>query len=184
MNSGTGNGDNHQEVLELRGGREDVRAGRRFLTEILIRLGWDERADDAGLLLSELLANVALHAHTPCSVTVTATPERLKVEVEDGSPVLPRVQHFAIDTTTGRGLRLVDQLAESWGVEPRMSGKQVWFCLERQNGGPAASDRATASAGAGTQGPQQVDIDTLLQGWDGWDESDPASPVSRSEPLR
>lgn len=172
MNSGTGNWDERRQVLELRGGREDVREGRRFLTDVLIRLGWEERADDAGLLLSELLANVALHARTSCSVRVSATADRLRVEVEDRSPVLPRVQHFAIDTTTGRGLQLVDRVAESWGAEPTARGKQVWFCLDRH------------STGVVTDASGQADIDALLDGWESWDESDSASVSSKSEPPR
>ena len=172
MNSGTGNWDERRQVLELRGGREDGRTGRRFLTDVLIRLGWEERADDASLLLSELLANVALHARTSCSVKVSATADRLRVEVEDRSPVLPRVQHFAIDTTTGRGLQLVDRVAESWGAEPTTIGKQVWFCLDRH------------SSGGVTDASGQADIDALLDGWESWDEPDSASVSSKSEPPR
>lgn len=137
-----------------------------------MRLGWEERADDASLLLSELLANVALHARTSCSVKVSATPDRLRVEVEDRSPVLPRVQHFAIDTTTGRGLQLVDRVAESWGAEPTTRGKQVWFCLDRD------------SSGAVTDASGQAHIDALLDGWESWDEPDSASVSSKSEPPR
>jgi anti-sigma regulatory factor (Ser/Thr protein kinase) len=172
VNSGTGNWDERPQVLELRGGREDVRAGRRFLTDALIRLGWEERADDASLLLSELLANVALHARTSCLVKISATADRLRVEVEDRSPVLPRVQHFAIDTTTGRGLQLVDRVAESWGAEPTTRGKRVWFCLDRHSSGDV------------TDASGEADIDALLDGWASWDDPDSASVSSKSEPPR
>ena len=184
MNSGTGKWDERRQVLELRGGREDVRAGRRFLTEVLIRLGWEDRADDASLLLSELLANVALHARTSCSVKVSATADRLRVEVEDRSPVLPRVQHFAIDTTTGRGLQLVDRVAESWGAEPTSGGKQVWFCLDRQGARSRLSSRASASSGDVTHASGGADIDALLDAWESWDEPDRASVTSKSERPR
>ena len=183
MNSGTGNWDERREVLELRGGREDVREGRRFLTDILIRLGWEERAEDASLLLSELLANVALHARTSCLVKVSASADRVRVEVEDRSPVLPKVQHFAIDTTTGRGLQLVDRVAESWGAEPTAGGKQVWFCLEREAAEAGPPSRASASSG-GLDASEQADIDALLDSWDSWDEPDTASVTSHSEPPR
>lgn len=184
MNSGTGNWDERREVLELRGGREDVRAGRRFLADVLKRLGWEERADDASLLLSELLANVALHARTSCSVKVSASADRLRVEVEDRSPVLPRVQHFAIDTTTGRGLQLVDRVAESWGAEPTTRGKQVWFCLDRHAADRRRSSTASVSSEGVTDGSAPADIDALLDGWESWDEPDPASLASKSEPPR
>ena len=172
MSNGRRHRDEHREVADLRGGREDVREGRRFLTDVLVRLGWEDRIDDATLLLSELLANVALHARTDCSVTVIATPNQLRVEVEDGSPTIPRVQHFAIDTTTGRGLRVVDQVSESWGVQPTPRGKSVWFSLHRLARGSGRSVASTASAGA--RSGDASDAETLLDQWDGWEEAGPA----------
>jgi hypothetical protein len=37
------------------------------------------------------------------------------------------LQHFAQQATTGRGLQLVERLADRWGSEPRTGGKVVWF---------------------------------------------------------
>lgn len=181
MNSGRRDRDEGREVLELRGGREDVRTGRRFLSDTLTRLGWEEEVDDANLLLSELLSNVALHARTSCKVIVTATPERLRVEVEDGSAAVPRVQHFAIDTTTGRGLRLVEQVAESWGVDRTARGKRVWFCLKHEPAGAERFADKDASFGVAVDGSQPPDVDAVLDRWDGWEEGDGASLLSTFE---
>ena len=177
MNSGNDNAGVGREFIDLRGEREDGRTGRRFLSQALTRLGWEDRTDDATLLLSELLANVALHARTPCSVTVVATADRLRVEVEDGSPILPRLQHFAIDTTTGRGLRLVDQLAESWGIDRVATGKRIWFCLEHENSAAILHARRGLSDVTGTFGQGSRSPDELLSEWPDW-EDDPASLMS------
>ena len=177
MNSGNDNPGERREFIELRGDREDGRTGRRFLSQALTRFGWEDRADDATLLLSELLANVALHARTPCSVTVVATSDRMRVEVEDGSPILPRLQHFAIDTTTGRGLRLVDQLAESWGVDRVPAGKRIWFCLEHEDSAAMLSARRGVSDAAGESGQRAKGPEGLIGEWPDW-EDDPASLMS------
>jgi anti-sigma regulatory factor (Ser/Thr protein kinase) len=118
-------------VLRLPGIRSDAGTARRFLADRLPSLGWEERLNDACLLLSELIANVVLHAHTGCTVVLSATDDVLRVEVEDGSPVMPRKQTFSTDATTGRGMHLLDRMADSWGARPFAQGKVVWFCLGR-----------------------------------------------------
>jgi anti-sigma regulatory factor (Ser/Thr protein kinase) len=168
VNSGVGAGDERREVLQLKGDREDVRTGRRFLAQTLIRFGWDDRVDDASLMLSELLANVALHARTACSVLVSANEGLLRVEVEDGSPILPRIQHFSIDTTTGRGLRLVERLAKSWGVERTAAGKAIWFCLE--HAGVEERLGAASETFAAAETLDITDLDVLLQRLGGSEE--------------
>jgi anti-sigma regulatory factor (Ser/Thr protein kinase) len=118
-------------VLELSGRRSDAGLARRFLSDLLPGIGWGDRLDDACLLLGELIANVALHVRSVCIVRVRATPGILRIEVVDGSPAMPRLLHFSADATTGRGMKLVDRIADSWGAEPLAAGKVVWFCLAR-----------------------------------------------------
>ena len=183
MSSVTGKGEERREVLELGGEREDVREGRRFLTDILGKLGWEDRVDDASLLLSELLANVALHARTSCAVVVNSTSDHLRVDVEDRSPVLPRVQHFSIDTTTGRGLRLVEKLADTWGVDPINGGKTVWFCMRHETAEPRLLGDAGDAANVGPLEAGEPDLDTLLERLGGWDDEDPASLMVNLEPV-
>ena len=183
LSSVTGEGEERREVLELGGEREDVREGRRFLTDTLRKLGWEDRLDDASLLLSELLANVALHARTNCAVVVNSTADNLRVDVEDRSPVLPRVQHFSIDTTTGRGLRLVEKLADSWGVDPTTGGKTVWFSMRHETIEPHLFDGPGDAASVGPVEAGEPDLDNLLERLGGWDEEDPASLMTRLEPV-
>lgn len=183
MSSVTGRGEERREVLELAGEREDVREGRRFLNQTLLRVGWEDRLDDASLLLSELLANVALHARTSCAVVVNSTSDHLRIDVEDRSPVLPRVQHFSIDTTTGRGLRLVEKLADSWGVDPIEGGKAVWFSLVHEPADPVLFEGLRDTAVVEFDEAGEPDLDALFERLGEWDGDDPASLVRRLEPV-
>ena len=49
--------------------------------------------------------------------------------VSDSSPREPRLRAAAEDEEGGRGLLLVETIAERWGVDPLPSGKRVWFEL-------------------------------------------------------
>ena len=62
-------------------------------------------------------------------VKVWVTAETLRVEVEDGSTVMPARRHYAATAGTGRGLQLVRDLADRWGASERPGGKVVWFEL-------------------------------------------------------
>jgi hypothetical protein len=51
---------------------------------------------------------------------------RLSMAVRDGSRRLPRPAEPGVTSTGGRGLRLVRDLTEGWGVLPVTDGKVVW----------------------------------------------------------
>jgi GAF domain-containing protein/anti-sigma regulatory factor (Ser/Thr protein kinase) len=88
-----------------------------------------EAAECAALLTSELVTNAVLHAATPLSVTLHLMSDRIRVDVADGSPVVPSVKDYGADAATGRGLTLFNTLASDWGVQPADGGKIVWFEL-------------------------------------------------------
>lgn len=81
------------------------------------------------LLVSEVVTNAVLHARSDIRLDIRPAGDVLRVEVHDGSPVEPRVHHFHLTSGTGRGLRMLEQLARRWGVEadPTGGGKVVWF---------------------------------------------------------
>lgn len=107
-----------------------ARACRRFLVATLEEWGADQFADDAVLLLSELVTNAVVHAGTEIHVTLTLGGDVLRVEVRDASPRLPRVKQFSMLSGTGRGLAMVAGAAHHWDVEPLAEGgKKVWFEL-------------------------------------------------------
>nr|WP_308457926.1 ATP-binding protein [Streptomyces sp. SM11] len=93
---------------------------------------WDiiDRSDDALLCLSELATNAIRHAVPQGGyflVAASLIDGRLRVEVHDQSGRLPHINCPDAEDVSGRGLLLVDALADGWGVQPRVpSGKTVW----------------------------------------------------------
>lgn len=107
-----------------------VPEGRTFLQKTLCSWECTGRADDALLLLSELLTNAVRHGEGPVTLRVCRTLTELTVEVGDRSPHLPRPRLAAKDAESGRGLLLVRALAAGWGVQPTDEGKTTWFTLK------------------------------------------------------
>lgn len=104
---------------------------RAALREFLRTRRRPEETEVAELLLSELVTNALIHTRNGAVVTVTSLPARLRVEVRDfvtGQEPAPYVPN-ADDGTHGRGLLLVQSLADSWGVTAQALGKVVWFEL-------------------------------------------------------
>ena len=88
-----------------------------------------ELAANAALVATELVANVVRHAHTTMEFTVGVRDDRMCLTVRDGSRVLPRPGDPGVTQAGGRGLRLVRELTEAWGVLPIIDGKVVWTHL-------------------------------------------------------
>ena len=108
---------------------DSVRLARRFVRERLDDSGCD--VDTAVLLASEVVTNAVLHGRSDVRVAVRDMGDTARIEVSDGSARSPRLNRFHVESATGRGLRLVEQLAARWGVAPAGSGdgdgKVVWF---------------------------------------------------------
>ena len=111
--------------------RESATAARRFAERTLHDWRCEALLESTRLLVSELVINAVLHAASPAHVRLRLADGRLRVEVSDDSPALPRRQPFSPTAPSGRGLRIVDALASDWGVEQRDGppGKTVWFEL-------------------------------------------------------
>lgn len=95
-------------------------------------LGVPELADTAELLSSELVTNALLHTGQGAVFDAVLTADlRLRIEVQDSVTRLPgrRRGADAEYATSGRGLLLVEALADSWGVQLRGDGKVTWFEL-------------------------------------------------------
>jgi PAS domain S-box-containing protein len=102
---------------------------RRMIRAAVRGWGPRERADEIELVADELITNALLHTEGAAVVTlrVLAGDRRvLRVEVDDTSSALPRLRLPDDDGVSGRGLMLVDVLADDWGVEARGGGKCVW----------------------------------------------------------
>ncbi len=85
----------------------------------------------AQLLTSELFTNALDHGQGDITLEVARLPGALVVEVSDANPERPQVKPLRINDVRGRGLMIMDALAEDWGVEPAEDGqgKKVWFRL-------------------------------------------------------
>jgi anti-sigma regulatory factor (Ser/Thr protein kinase) len=90
--------------------------------------------DTAVLLVDELVTNAVLHAHAPARLLVAAANGTLEICVSDLSAGLPRRRQVPLPadglSTQGRGLELLEALADDWGVVALSVGKQVWFRLQ------------------------------------------------------
>lgn len=120
------------EHLELSPLPESVAEARRWSADVVGRSPDHELADTVSLLVSELVSNVVLHAHTACDLTIDLTGERVRVEVRDGSGLLPaRAQYTEPFALSGRGMVLIEGLTAAHGAAPLDDGgKLVWFELE------------------------------------------------------
>lgn len=119
--------------LRQRLGRADLRAvpeARRALRKLLRHWGEPGQSEVAELLTSELVTNALVHTEDGAVLTATVRPRALRVEVRDfvGRPPRPRGPQPE-EGTNGRGLVLVESLADDWGVRPCTVGKSVWFEL-------------------------------------------------------
>ncbi|MFI6845054.1 ATP-binding protein [Kitasatospora sp. NPDC050467] len=106
-----------------------VPPARRLLVAIV--RAWDvplsaDSLQELELCASEVIANALEHGKARCTVTVRRVGERLRVEVADPGSALERLTADP-DATSGRGLILVEALADAWGWRPAQAGKVVWF---------------------------------------------------------
>jgi anti-sigma regulatory factor (Ser/Thr protein kinase) len=106
---------------------ESPRRARRFVEEAL---GDDPAATINGvvaLLVSEVVTNAVLHARTEVHLRIGSDGTHVRVEVADACPAGPAKRDFSEQAATGRGMLLVDELADDWGTRPSPDGKVVWF---------------------------------------------------------
>ncbi len=93
-----------------------------------------ELTASALLVVSELVTNAIIHAHATPQVVVAIRPERVTIAVDDPDADQQAVQVQSAPLPQGRiggrGLAIVGQVANRWGVEPTTdrvpNGKRVW----------------------------------------------------------
>jgi anti-sigma regulatory factor (Ser/Thr protein kinase) len=123
---------------------ESIAQARRLVAVELDSWELSELADDARLVVSELLTNAALHGKPPIRLRLVRIHEGVRIEVSDGSRELPLLMHASPDVMTGRGWSLVQAMAHDWGTERFAGGdgKLVWATMLLGDGktrDPAAS---------------------------------------------
>jgi anti-sigma regulatory factor (Ser/Thr protein kinase) len=89
--------------------------------------------DVVQLMVSELASNCVLHTAAEFEVCIIRGAGMLRVEVTDSGRGLPVLRHPGTGDLRGRGLVIVKELADEWGVVRRVgqTGKMVWFAVRR-----------------------------------------------------
>jgi phosphoserine phosphatase RsbU/P len=107
-------------------------AARSFAQRHLDGAGKQSITDVGLLLVSELATNALRHAGTAFEVVISLTAAGVRICVGDDNPRRPQDPVVLPDSDAegGRGLVLVDELADRWGVEGDPPGKVVWFELD------------------------------------------------------
>ncbi|MET8560070.1 SpoIIE family protein phosphatase [Streptomyces flaveolus] len=111
------------------GDPEALTQARHMIRAAVRAWGAHDLADGIELVAGELITNALMHTEGSAIVTLRTLDDgdrRLRIEVEDGSSALPRRIDAGEIGVSGRGLVLVERLADSWGVEARGGGKAVW----------------------------------------------------------
>ncbi|GGW85500.1 MULTISPECIES: ATP-binding protein [Streptomyces] len=114
---------------ELPASTDSAEAARRLVETALSDWRLECLADDGTLVVSELVANAVRHTDSRrIQIVVRRSGERsVRIGVIDTARVIPAPakpqDHLS---TSGRGLLLVDALAQRWGTDLYHFGKQVW----------------------------------------------------------
>ncbi|ARF73675.1 ATP-binding SpoIIE family protein phosphatase [Streptomyces sp. NPDC012600] len=112
---------------------ERISVARQLVRELLHDWKDPEQVDSAVLMVSEMATNVLVHtdgdALMAAEVSGDRGERRLRVEVADASDELPHKRRPGEMASSGRGLVLMEMLADAWGVDPRGEGKSIWFEL-------------------------------------------------------
>lgn len=126
---------------------EGLAEARAELKALLHDWARPDQVDTAVLLATELLGNVLVHTDQDGALNAYVTGEtgqrRLLVEVMDRGDELPHQRTPGELASSGRGLMLLDILADQWGVRPEPEGKTAWFALTEASAADAG-DTATA----------------------------------------
>lgn len=81
--------------------------------------------DEIEVVVSELVTNAVVHVRQPVELTIDANGS-VRVEVVDESPDQPEARAPQSTETSGRGMHIVEQFCDRWGVHVRDGGKCVW----------------------------------------------------------
>ncbi|MFD7513905.1 ATP-binding protein [Streptomyces niveus] len=143
-----------QMQLEVGADPAEVGRARRWARSRLIGSGMNDDeplAETLILLISELVTNAVVHTGCPAVLRMlfgsgAAEAGTVRVEVADTSARPPCPRHAQGEDTNGRGLELVDGLADRWGWQPEGSGKRIWCEVDRCEPGEGAERPMTAPA--------------------------------------
>lgn len=156
-------------ALDLDPGLGAPRSARTALRAWLVADGATGLEERVLLVASELVTNAAIHARTPLRLSYAASSSSVEVGVHDGVRAVLRVPEMpgpgpGLDrgpdllVPGGRGLSIVQTVADEWGVRAEGDGKRVWARWSR-------SDVQPSCAGAVVRRPPWTGKHPDVAGW-------------------
>lgn len=112
-------------------------AARAAVRACADRLALGDALEDVQLVVSELVTNAVRHGRPPVALELETDGAAVVVAVCDGSPAPPQAREADEAAEGGRGMLLVDLLADGHGVRAQPPGKTVWARVPRREGGPS-----------------------------------------------
>ncbi len=112
---------------------ESAAVARRLAEAVVVgHWGMSPRfAEHAVLLVSELVGNAVRHTGARTfALRMSRGRQAIRIEVRDPSRALPCLMPVRDMDTSGRGLSLVDRVADRWGVDLLPRGKCTWVELK------------------------------------------------------
>ncbi|MET9826633.1 ATP-binding protein [Streptomyces sp. NPDC006349] len=125
--------------------RASVRDARAFVRQVLTGWGHTDRLDDVTLCVSELATNALLHGAPPgreycVSLTLDGSVIRLAVRDSGDRQLDVDIPEAGPEACSGRGLRIVREVADDMGISPEVVGKSVWVVLKTASPGERAGE--------------------------------------------
>jgi anti-sigma regulatory factor (Ser/Thr protein kinase)/ABC-type transporter Mla MlaB component len=125
--------DRSRDSVALVPDRTAPEVARALVKEVCEEWGVRRLSRLAQLIVSELVTNGVVHARTEMAVTVRLSARTLSLAVRDGDPRLLHPAGGGAEADGrgyGRGLLIVDSMADSWGCTPTADGKVTWATLD------------------------------------------------------
>jgi anti-sigma regulatory factor (Ser/Thr protein kinase) len=104
-----------------------VPVSRHLMADLLSDSLSEQELDVVLLVASELVTNAILHTADSFELTVRLLSGFVEIEVADSDRHTPTLRAPTPEMGSGRGLGIVEALAEAWGVKTHELGKAVWF---------------------------------------------------------
>jgi anti-sigma regulatory factor (Ser/Thr protein kinase) len=129
---------------------ESVAAARRFIRDVL-QSRPRELVEAAELMTSELATNCVRHAQSDFELAIHDSRDEIRVEVSDNGQGQPTLRSPTPQEHSGRGLRIVQELSDSWGTLPSANGKLVWFTLPQDTRTSEPTSQSTTESNHGSE---------------------------------
>jgi anti-sigma regulatory factor (Ser/Thr protein kinase) len=117
---------NHSRVFAAQPG--SIRAARAYVEGALADIELPA-LQSIVLMVSELATNSVRHAGSEFTVDIRAAGDAVRVAITDRGSGEPEMRAPTSDAPSGRGLRIVDRLADEWGIGDGSAGTSVWFVV-------------------------------------------------------